>query len=246
MSLLEVEAATCAFGGVRALDDCTLSVGAGTITGLIGPNGAGKTTLLNAVTGYTRINAGQVRFDGVSIENRPPDAVLGAGLGRTFQAGRVFPGLTVLENMHLGTRRPLLQRFRKWTEASERERSMTLLEFMGLEHLANDRADTLSGGQRKLLELALVLGSEPKLILLDEPAAGINPSLLVQLVERIRKLNERGIAFLIIEHDMEFIVGISQRMLVMHQGRIIAAGSSAEVRADPAVVDAYLGGVEPE
>ena len=246
MSLLEVSAATCAFGGVRVLDGCTLSVDARSITGLIGPNGAGKTTLLNAVTGYTRINPGEVRFDGVSIKNRPPDAVLGAGLGRTFQAGRVFPGLTVLENMHLGTRRPVLQRFRKWTQAPERERSMSLLAFMGLEELANDRAETLSGGQRKLLELALVLSGEPRLILLDEPAAGINPSLLLQLIERIRRLNARGIAFLIVEHDMEFIVGLSHRMLVMHQGRVIADGTPDEVRADQAVLDAYLGGVEPE
>jgi ABC-type branched-subunit amino acid transport system ATPase component len=246
MSLLEVEGATCTFGGVRALDACSLAVAPGSITGLIGPNGAGKTTLLNAVTGYTRISAGHVRFDGASIENRPPSAVLGTGLGRTFQAGRVFPGLTVLENMHLGIRRTPLRRFRKWTLASERERSLALLGLMGLDQMAFDRADTLSHGQRKLLELAFVLSGEPRLILLDEPAAGVNPSLLVQLAERIRTLNERGIAFLIVEHDMEFLLGLSHRLLVMHQGRVIAAGAPDKVRADQAVLDAYLGGVEAE
>jgi ABC-type branched-subunit amino acid transport system ATPase component len=249
-ALLEVEGVSKAFGGLQALDVCSLSVEEGTVAGLIGPNGSGKTTLFNVMTGYEQVRQGTVRFKGASITNAPPDRVFKLGIGRTFQLTRIFARLTVLENMLVATQHRegwLGSVFR--TSASlgpERERAMALLEFVGIDGLARQPAGILSYGQRKLLELAYVLVADPDVVLLDEPAGGVNPSLINHLAEKIRDLNRQGKTFLVVEHNMEFVMGICDSLTVMHQGSAIMTGSPAEVRAHPKVLDAYLGGSDDE
>jgi ABC-type branched-subunit amino acid transport system ATPase component len=249
-ALLEVEGVSKAFGGLQALNVCSLSVEEGTVTGLIGPNGSGKTTLFNVMTGYEQVRQGTVRFKGVAITNAPPDRVFKLGIGRTFQLTRIFARLTVLENMLVATQHRegwLGSVFR--TSASlgpERQRAMALLEFVGIDWLASQPAGILSYGQRKLLELAYVLVADPDVLLLDEPAGGVNPSLINHLAEKIRDLNRQGKTFLVVEHNMEFVMGICDSLTVMHQGSAIMTGSPAEVRAHPKVLDAYLGGSDDE
>lgn len=242
MSLLEAQDVTKAFGGIQALNTCSISVEQGSITGLIGPNGSGKTTLFNVMTGYERIDSGQVRFSGRTITNATPDKVFRLGMGRTFQLTRVFPRLTVLENMHVAAQRNdfkgLLSR---WSSTHEQRRALELLDFVGLTKHKNLPAGNLSYGQKKLLEFAFVLIAEPRVILLDEPAGGINPTMINYLTDRIRSLNERGITFLIVEHNMEFVMGLCSRIMVMHRGTKIAEGTPVEVRENPAVLEAYLG-----
>ncbi|MGH7609262.1 MAG: ABC transporter ATP-binding protein [Candidatus Dormibacteria bacterium] len=237
-----------AYGGLQALNLCSLQVREGQVTGLIGPNGSGKTTLFNVMTGYERASQGSVRFRGAVISNATPDRVFKLGIGRTFQITRIFPRLTTLENMLVAT-----QHREGWigsvfrTSASlrpERERAMALLEFVGIAHLAQEPAGNLSYGQRKLLELAYVLVAEPDVLLLDEPAGGVNPSLINQLKEKIRELNRQGKTFLVVEHNMEFVMEICHTVTVLHQGAAIVSGSPAEVRAHPEVLDAYLGGAD--
>lgn len=249
-ALLEVEGVSKAFGGLQALNVCSLSVEEGTVTGLIGPNGSGKTTLFNVMTGYEQVRQGTVRFKGATITNAPPDRVFKLGIGRTFQLTRIFARLTVLENMLVATQHRegwLGSVFR--TSASlgpERQRAMALLEFVGIDWLASQPAGILSYGQRKLLELAYVLVADPDVLLLDEPAGGVNPSLINHLAEKIRDLNRQGKTFLVVEHNMEFVMGICDSLTVMHQGSAIMTGSPAEVRAHPKVLDAYLGGSDDE
>jgi ABC-type branched-subunit amino acid transport system ATPase component len=249
-ALLEVEGVCKAFGGLQALNVCSLSVEEGTVAGLIGPNGSGKTTLFNVMTGYEQVRQGTVRFKGAAITNAPPDRVFKLGIGRTFQLTRIFARLTVLENMLVATQHRegwLGSVFR--TSASlgpERERAMALLEFVGIDGLATQPAGILSYGQRKLLELAYVLVADPDVLLLDEPAGGVNPSLINHLAEKIRDLNRQGKTFLVVEHNMEFVMGICDSLTVMHQGSAIMSGSPAEVRAHPKVLDAYLGGSDDE
>jgi branched-chain amino acid transport system ATP-binding protein len=244
-ALLEVEGVSKSFGGVHALSSASLSVPEGSISGLIGPNGSGKTTLFNVITGYESAGTGAVRFRGAAITGSNPDRVFGLGIGRTFQLTRIFARLSVLENVLVAT-----QRSESWVRSlvrlagspSERRRAMELLDFVGLTRLAGDLAGTLSFGQRKLLELASLLVADPQVLLLDEPAGGVNPTLINQLADRIRELNKAGKTFLVVEHNMEFVMSLCDRVTVLSQGATLAAGTPEEIRANPAVLDAYLGG----
>jgi ABC-type branched-subunit amino acid transport system ATPase component len=248
-ALLEAHGVSKSFGGLQALSGCTLTVPKGSISGLIGPNGSGKTTLFNVMTGYERCGEGEIRFDGESITRATPEKVFGLGVGRTFQITRLFFRLTVLENMLVATQRHegwLRGVARRAGSAAERERAIELLEFVGLDALASRPAGELSYGQRKLLELASLLVADPSVLLLDEPTAGVNPTLIKQLTERIRELNRAGKTFLVVEHNMEFVMGLCHEVTVLHQGRTLLSGSPEQVRSDPAVLDAYLGGGDEE
>ncbi len=244
---LEVHDVVHAFDGVRAVDGATLSVEPNTITGLIGPNGAGKSTLFNCVSGFLRPQAGRVLLDGLRIDRRSPQRIARAGLVRTFQTPRTLARMTVLENVllaapdHPGEQLggALLGRRR---EREARARAQQLLELVRLDGQGDSLAGTLSGGQRKLLDLMRVLMTGPRLLLLDEPMAGVSPTVRVQLLEHILGLREReGLTFLIVEHDLDFVMRASDRVIVMNEGRVIADGTPDEVRTDVRVVDAYLG-----
>jgi ABC-type branched-subunit amino acid transport system ATPase component len=229
-ALLRTEGITKAFGGVHALDDCTLEVEEGSITGLIGPNGSGKTTLFNVITGYARADAGAVYLGSRRITNLSPDKVFNAGIGRTFQLTRIFPTLTVLENMLVPAR------------SGGVRQAMSQLEFVGIARHHDQLAGTLSYGQRKLLELAYVLVADPAVILLDEPAGGVNPTLVGQIAERIAELNAKEHkTFLIVEHNMEFVMGLCAQVAVLDAGTVVASGPPDIIRTDPRVLDAYLG-----
>ncbi|HXX78211.1 MAG TPA: ABC transporter ATP-binding protein [Ktedonobacteraceae bacterium] len=242
MSLLEVQNVSKAFGGIQALTTCSLSVEEGSITGLIGPNGSGKTTLFNVITGYEKIDTGTIQFSSQSITNIRPDQVFRLGIGRTFQLTRIFPRLTVMENMHVAAQREgMKELLSRWSSTHEQKRALELLDFVGLTKLKDTPAANLSYGQKKLLEFAFVLIAEPKVILLDEPAGGINPTLINQLAEQIRTLNKQGVTFLVVEHNMEFVMGLCEKITVMHRGSNIAEGTPQEVRSNPAVLEAYLG-----
>ena len=250
--LLAVDRLTKRFGSLRAVDGVEFTVEAGAIDGLIGPNGAGKTTLFNTVAGLLSPDEGSVRLDGQRIDGLAPHRVFAAGLARTFQIPRPFPEMTVLENVMLVPRNQAGERFwNNWLapatvrreELRNRERAREVISFCGLEAVMGDLARTLSGGQLKLLELARALIAEPRIILLDEPAAGVNPVLMETLVEKILALNARGHAFLIIEHNMDLVMSICRRIMVMAQGRLIYSGSAEGARCDAAVLDAYLGDI---
>ncbi|MGH2873616.1 MAG: ATP-binding cassette domain-containing protein [Solirubrobacteraceae bacterium] len=244
-NLIEVRGVSKFYGGVHALDACDLDVAEGEINGLIGPNGSGKTTLFNVITGYERIQQGTVHFRGAEITNAPPDRVFKRGIGRTFQLTRLFLRLTVLENMLVAT-----QRRERWLRGvmrlagsiSERRRAIELLDFVGITRLAHEPAGNLSYGQRKLLELASLLVADPQILLLDEPAGGVNPTLIGHLADRIRDLHRAGKTILVVEHNMEFVMSLCSRITVLSQGTALSSGTPAQVRADPAVLDAYLGG----
>ncbi|HWG28895.1 ABC transporter ATP-binding protein [Actinospica sp.] len=238
-ALLEVRGATKSFGGLQALDDCSFVVEEGSIAGLIGPNGSGKTTMFNVITGYERADAGSVLLQGNAITNQAPGRICSLGIGRTFQLTRVFSRLTLMENLQVGRAGvPRARRQELYSEA----RCLELLDFVGLAAMARVSAGTLSYGQRKLVELAMVLAQDPRVVLLDEPAGGINPLLITQIGERIRELNRRGVTFLVVEHNMEFVMGLCDVVWVMERGTVIAHGEPEQVRSDPRVLDAYLGG----
>jgi ABC-type branched-subunit amino acid transport system ATPase component len=242
MSLLETVDISKSFGGINALNACCLRVEEGEIVGLIGPNGSGKTTLFNVMTGYETADSGTVRMRERAITGVSPRAVFGMGIGRTFQLTRIFPRLTVLENVHVAAQRTgLAGMLGRWSAAKERARVLELLDFVGLSKLQDMPAGNLSYGQKKLLEFASILVASPKLILLDEPAGGINPTMITYLAERIRELNQRGVTFLVVEHNMEFVMGLCNRVTVMHRGATIADGAPSEIRQNSAVLDAYLG-----
>ena len=242
VSLLRIDNLSKRFGGVVAVDDCSIAVEAGSITGLIGPNGSGKTTVFNMVTGFIPKDTGSVSFKSKSIDRLGPDRIYELGIGRTFQLARIFPRLTALENMLVPVRRKGLRAlFSRADWTSERARAMEMLEFLDIARVANKLGGTLSYGQRKLLELGAVLMAEPELVLLDEPAGGVNPALLERIGEHIRRLNERGITFLVVEHNMSFVMNLCTEVVVLHRGRPIASGKPDTVRQEPAVLDAYLG-----
>jgi ABC-type branched-subunit amino acid transport system ATPase component len=242
VSLLEVSDLSKRFGGVVAVDGCSLSVPAGSITGLIGPNGSGKTTVFNLVTGFLPRDSGEIQFKSRSIAGLGPDRVYGLGIGRTFQLARIFPRLTALENMLVPVRRAgfrALLSHGQW--GHEKERAMEMLEFMDIGQVAGTVGGALSYGQRKLLELGAVMMARPELVLLDEPAGGVNPALLERIAEHIRQLNGQGVTFLLVEHNMSFVMNLCHEVVVMQQGRAIAKGKPREIRENPAVLDAYLG-----
>jgi neutral amino acid transport system ATP-binding protein len=245
---LRVDGISKSFGGVQALEGCSLIAPSGQITGLIGPNGSGKTTLFNIITGYERADAGQVFLGSQPITRASPRRVFALGVGRTFQLTRIFPRLTVLENMlvpavHMrgGQGGSSPQGSGRGGGRKHRERAMELLAFTGIDRLAGDLAGTLSYGQRKLLELSYVLVADPAVVLLDEPAGGVNPSLLNHLADRISELNKAGRTFLIVEHNMDFVMSLCHQVTVLDYGTVIASGPPGQVRNDPRVLDAYLG-----
>ena len=248
--LLTVTGVTKRFGGVEALAGCTLAIAEGSITGLIGPNGAGKTTLFNVISGLTPADGGEIRLGADRLDGRSAHAIARRGLGRTFQIPRPLGRMTVMENVlvyandHPGEKLARVftapQRVRT-EEHRARARAQAILDSMELAHLASARAETLSGGQKKLLELARVLMSDPRLILLDEPGAGVNPTLMRSLVETIRALRAAGRTFLLIEHDMDLVTELCDPVIVMAQGRTLMEGPFAEVRRDSRVLEAYLG-----
>jgi neutral amino acid transport system ATP-binding protein len=245
-ALLRTDGVKKAFGGVHALNGATIEVDEGTVAGLIGPNGSGKTTLFNVITGYERPDEGQVYFGEQVLTNAAPDKVFAAGIGRTFQLTRIFARLTVLENMLVAAQtkdrpRNLLARFGKDAWTHQRRHAMELLEFVGIERHADLLAGSLSYGQRKLLELAYVLVADPRVILLDEPAGGVNPTLINHISGRIRELNSRGTTFLIVEHNMEFVMGLCATITVLESGTAVASGPPDIIRTDKRVLDAYLG-----
>jgi ABC-type branched-subunit amino acid transport system ATPase component len=244
-NLIEVQGVSKSYGGVNALSLCDLQVREGEISGLIGPNGSGKTTLFNVITGYERIQQGAVHFKGTEITNAPPDRVFKLGIGRTFQLTRMFSRLTVLENMLVATQRDegwLRGVLRLAGSVGEKRRAMELLDFVGITRLAHEPAGNLSFGQRKLLELASLLVADPAILLLDEPAGGVNPTLITHLADRIRELNRSGKTILVVEHNMEFVMSLCSQITVLSQGSALVSGSPEEVRSDPSVLDAYLGG----
>ena len=248
--LLSVTRVTKRFGGVEALTGCTFSVREGSITGLIGPNGAGKTTLFNVISGLTPPDGGEIRLGDDWLDGLSAHAIARRGVARTFQIPRPLGRMTVLENVLLyGKAHPgeaLRHVFSSPArvaaeEARLRERALAILESVELASLAGARAETLSGGQKKLLELARALMSDPRIILLDEPGAGVNPTLMRSLVEVIRALRAAGRTFLLIEHDMDLVTELCDPVVVMAQGRTLVEGPFAEVRRDPRVLEAYLG-----
>jgi branched-chain amino acid transport system ATP-binding protein len=249
--ILEVDRVVKHFGGILALQGTTFDVEERSITALIGPNGAGKTTLFNVVTGFYRGEQGSVRLRGREIFRRPPHRIAGLGIVRTFQITKALAAMPVVDNMMLAAPdqpgeklRNLVLRPRaiRRREAEVRTRALELLDAFDLARLADAYAGTLSGGQRKLLELARALMTEPELLLLDEPMAGINPTLGARLLAHMRRLREeRGMTILFIEHDMEVVMGHADTVVVMAEGQVIATGAPEEVRADQRVIDAYLG-----
>jgi neutral amino acid transport system ATP-binding protein len=231
-AVLEVVDLTKRFGGVAAVDQVSLALTGGTIYGLIGPNGSGKTTLFNCITGLETRDSGYVVFKGARVDGWKPHRIANAGLGRTFQIIRVFPELTALENLLVVARGPL---------EPVRARARELLAFVKLERLANEYAGNLSYGQQRLLEFVRVLMTDPELILLDEPAAGVNRTLLNDLLDAVRQLKADGKTVFLVEHDMKVVMGLCEMVFVLDHGQKIAEGPPGVIQADERVIEAYFG-----
>ena len=249
--MLEVRSLAKSFGGLRAVDDCTLEIRKESITGLIGPNGAGKTTLFNLVTGFHKPDGGEILFKGDRIDGLPAHEIARKALCRTFQIPRELKEMTVLENLMLVPGNQAGERiWNTWffpgrvrrQEREIRKKAEEVLEFVELMHLKDEYAKNLSSGQKKLLELARTLMADPEMILLDEPGAGVNRSLMKKLVDNIHKLQSQGKTFFVIEHDMNLITDLCERVIVMSKGKKLAEGTFEEIKTDHRVIEAYLGG----
>ncbi|MES3517596.1 MAG: ABC transporter ATP-binding protein [Natronomonas sp.] len=249
---LRVEGLVKRFGGITAVDGATFAVEEGSLTGLIGPNGAGKSTTFNCITGVHEPTNGEIYFQGEDITGLSPHEVADRGLVRTFQIARELGQMTVLENLMLAPKDqvgeavwrsvvPVARNAVVEQEGELRDRAWETLEFFEIDHLAEEYAGNLSGGQRKLLEMARALMIDPEMVLLDEPLAGVNPTLEEKLLDRIHELREKGYTFLLVEHDMDVIMEHCERVIVMHQGKVLADGAPAEIRDNDRVIEAYLG-----
>jgi len=249
---LRVEGLVKRFGGVTAVDGASFEVEQGSLTGLIGPNGAGKSTTFDCITGVHEPTAGNVYFENEDITGMEPYRIAQKGLVRTFQIARELGGMSVLENLMLAPKNqvgesairsvtPGLRAGVVEEETEIRERAWETLEFFEIEHLATENAENLSGGQRKLLEMARALMTDPEMVLLDEPLAGVNPTLEEKLLDRIHRLREDDYTFLLVEHDMDVIMNNCEHVIVMHQGGVLAEGTGEEIRNDERVIEAYLG-----
>ncbi len=249
-ALLELKGVHRSFGELRAVNDVSLSVRAGSITGLIGPNGAGKTTLFNIIAGALPADGGEITLNGARIDRLRPDQVYAAGLGRTFQIPKPFAEMSVLENVMIAPKAQMGERF--WTnwlapgrvaaeERALRAKAEEIIAFTNLAAMTHEPASACSGGQMKLLELARVLMGDPKLILLDEPGAGINPTLKRLLADKIAEINATGLTYLIIEHNMDLVMSLCDPVIAMAEGRKIFEGTAAEASRNKTLLDVYLG-----
>lgn len=247
--LLKVDDLSCIFGGIHAVEDASFVVGRGTVTGLIGPNGAGKSTMVNAISGVVKPNKGKVLFRGAEIQGLQPHQVASRGLIRIYQQSTEFGAMTVLENLLVASKEfagsslwVSLRGKRAWRSVEERaiRRARELLERFDLADKESDFAKSLSGGQKRLLELARALMAEPELLILDEPLAGVNPALGQRIASELEKLRESGMTILLIEHDLPLVERLCSEVVVMANGRVIASGTMDHVRSQQEVVDAYL------
>lgn len=242
MTLLQTQALSKNFGGLRAVNSCSFEVEEGSISALIGPNGAGKTTVFNLISGLLKPDSGSIIYDGKRIDGKQPHQITRRGISRTFQISRDLEEMTLLENLIVQSPTTrLTDLFKGSILEHERDHAMELLDFVGITHLANEKSKNLSYGQKKLMEFAATLMTEPRLILLDEPAGGVNPALLEDIIERIQLLNKRGITFLIVEHNMDVVMNLCDPVIVMAYGSVLAKGAPQEIQSNEEVLEAYLG-----
>jgi branched-chain amino acid transport system ATP-binding protein len=250
--MLEIKDVHKSFGGLKAIDGCSLSVKQGSITGLIGPNGAGKTTLFNVITGHYKPDEGSIVFEDQEIGGLAPHQIFGKKLYRTFQITREFAQMSVLENLMIMPEGQIGEKFWntwfklkgiKQQEIENRDKALEVLEFVELIDLKDEYAGSLSGGQKKLLELARSMMADPEMVLLDEPGAGINPTLMKKLMYNIQTLrDQKGLTFLLIEHDMDLVMNLCDPVIVMSEGKKLAEGTAEEIKCNEQVLEAYLGG----
>jgi branched-chain amino acid transport system ATP-binding protein len=244
--MLEVRNLAKSFGGIRAVDRCSFTVERGSITALIGPNGAGKTTAFNCISKVLTPSAGEVWLEGERIDRLRPSQVTKRGLSRTFQISRNLEEMTVLENLVVQCQaHGIRDLFGPAVTAAEETKAMEILQFLNIARLAFEETRSLSYGQKKLMDFGALLMSDPKIILLDEPAGGVNPRLLEEIMAHIKALNERGLTVLIVEHNMNLVMRLSDKVVVMAHGQIIAEGPPETIQTDPAVLEAYLGSRKP-